>query len=265
MAEDEVTCAVCFESPLAEDDDDAPSRDGAAGVRARMPCCDRGEGATTAVCARCVEVICSQGPGGVGRCPRCRAYVTVARAPDPDRPQPRVVVTLADARGTCVTCRQQRELILHLDPRGRGQCDACALGARHPLLYECARCGGVQRIPHPMWRYQPTPDAFGDVTWACHVACGDYTTWRVHPDEAGNVPLADAPERWGMRDEWLAGVRAIRRNETRREGRRDEGGADGGADGDDSDSFPGSGAWRRALEWTAGMLRRARGRRDPPG
>ena len=132
------------------------------------------------------------------------------------------------------------------------------MGARHPLLYECARCGGVQRIPHPMWRYQPTPSAFGDVTWACHVACDDYTTWRVHPDDAPRVPLADAPDGWGARDEWLAGVRAIRRNESRREGRRDEGGADEGADREDSESFRGSGAWRRALEWTAGLFRRTR-------
>ena len=89
----------------------------------------------------------------------------------------------------------------------RGVCDACTMGSRHRLRYECRGCGGAQMIPHPMWRYQPSPAAFGDVSWACHVRCGDYTKWRVLPSDLPRVPLADAPESWGVRDEWLAGVR----------------------------------------------------------
>ena len=33
-----------------------------------------------------------------------------------------------------------------------------------------------------MWRYQPSATEFGTVTWACHVGCGDYTTWRLRPE-----------------------------------------------------------------------------------
>ena len=51
-------------------------------------------------------------------------------------------------------------------------------------------------IPHPMWRYQPGPAEFGHASWACHVACGDYTKWRVLPSDLPLVPLADAPESW---------------------------------------------------------------------
>jgi hypothetical protein len=31
---------------------------------------------------------------------------------------------------------------------------------------------------------------------ACHVACGDYTKWRVLRADLPRVPLADAPESW---------------------------------------------------------------------
>jgi hypothetical protein len=47
-----------------------------------------------------------------------------------------------------------------------------------PLRYQCDRCHGLQRIPHPMWRYMPAPDAFGTETWACQ-RCHDFTHWRV--------------------------------------------------------------------------------------
>ena len=69
-----------------------------------------------------------------------------------------------------------------------------------------------------MWRYQPSAATFWNVTWACQ-RCGDYTNWRVHPDDADGVPLGDAPESWGVRERWLEDVRRTR-NEGR--GRREE-------------------------------------------
>ena len=202
------------------------------------------EGATTAVCVRCVEIISLARSRRVGRCPRCRAYVAVARAPDPDRPRPRVVVLLAIARAARASrADNSANAILH-DPRRKSARDACADGRETLVLYECARCGGVQRIPHPMWRYQPTPSAFGDVTWACHVACDDYTTWRVHPDDRrrdlggrarrmkGRSTTSGSPgferfeavESRGKGDEsWRTPTRVLR---------------------EDSESFRGSGAWR---------------------
>ena len=78
-------------------------------------------------------------------------------------------------------------------------CDACWLGNQIALRYECEGCGGVQRIPHPMWRYQVDgPEAFGHTPWACHQRCGTYTRWRVVPDDVARVPHGDAPESWGV-------------------------------------------------------------------
>ena len=116
------TCAVCLEQL------DPPSR-GADGERAAMPCCDR-DGATMAFCVGCVDIICSQGPGGVGRCPKCRALVR--RSNDGARG----VFVGAELHGTCRMCLQSRTIV----DVERNVCDACELGARHALRYECRAC-----------------------------------------------------------------------------------------------------------------------------
>ncbi|EOD04202.1 hypothetical protein EMIHUDRAFT_221283 [Emiliania huxleyi CCMP1516] len=85
----------------------------------------------------------------------------------------------ADAVDTCTLCQQ-----------------------RHTLRYECEQCRRFQRIPHPMYRYQPTPQQFGDVS-------------RVHPEDVLAVPADDAPEGWGMREAWFDAVREQRRREGR--------------------------------------------------
>ena len=180
--EDALTCAICLDSTEF----------------VVMPCCGPGhESSTTRFCARCVEVICDQA-GGVGRCPRCRAWISVEASG---------AIVQSEARGTCLMCRQSTIIIAH------NRCDACLLGDRHRLQYECDRCHRLQMIPHPMWRHQETPEAFGGATWACHGGCGDYTHWRVAPHDVARVPADDAPESWGVRDEWLARVRAIRNAE----------------------------------------------------
>ena len=68
--------------------------------------------------------------------------------------------------------------------------------ARAALRYVCDRCGGTQRIAHPMWRYCETPTSASSETWACHGRCGDYTRWRVHERDVAFVPFDDAPATW---------------------------------------------------------------------
>jgi len=174
------TCAVCLE--------EAP--------HALMPCCGK-DGSTTGYCRRCIELICEHNQG-VGRCPSCRKYIIIDSTG-------KIVVT--DKHGQCRMCRQWKTLI------DQGQCDACLLGQRFPLKYECDRCHRVQQIPHPMWRYQPAPTEFGGATWACHKGCGDYTHWRVIAQDLPRVPAFDYPESWGRDDEWLDRVRRQRSQE----------------------------------------------------
>jgi hypothetical protein len=165
-----------------------------------MPCCGR-EGSTLAYCRRCLEIICERadhGARGVGMCPTCRKPFNINANGQ---------VSNTILRGRCRMCCQQTELT------SRGSCDACEVGGSHNLRFTCDRCESTQRIPHPMWRYQATPDAFGTSTWACHQQCGDYTHWRVHPDDAHLVPDNDCPDGWGRRDVWLQEIRAARRLE----------------------------------------------------
>lgn len=111
----------------------------------------------------------------------------------------------------CQLCRQVRPLAANATT-----CDACRFGLEHRLRYECERCHGTQPIPHPMYRYQlDGPGAFGAVSWACHVGCGEYTCWRVVPEDVPRVPPADAPPSWGQQGAWLAQVREQRQREQR--------------------------------------------------
>ncbi|CAE8715823.1 unnamed protein product, partial [Polarella glacialis] len=71
----------------------------------------------------------------------------------------------------------------------------------------------VQRIPHPMWRYQASPTEFGGSSWACHKRCQAQAHWRVVAEDVSKVPAADAPPSWGRQEEWLAAVRERRRAE----------------------------------------------------
>ena len=157
-------------------------------------------------CVRCVEIICENGPGGVGRCPTCRTYLR-------KKADGSSGFEIADRVEMCTLCRQAKLIIGELRP-GMPVCDACFLGAQNPLRYECERCRRVQRIPHPMYRYQVDgPNAFGNNTWACQQRCGDFTHWRVHAADAHLVPPEDAPESWGVREEWVTRVREQRRRE----------------------------------------------------
>jgi predicted Zn finger-like uncharacterized protein len=188
------TCAICLEeTPLAD-----------------LPCCDNATTteSTTRFCLECLRMNCEHG-GGVARCPRCRAWISV----EDDE------VVAHDGTGRCSICMQEPRVLV---ARGRAPdggsvaiCDACWLGNQIALRYECQGCGGVQRIPHPMWRYQTDgPEAFGHTPWACHVRCGTYTRWRVISEDVARVPHGDAPESWGVDIVWQ--IRARQGRERRR-------------------------------------------------
>lgn len=146
-------CAVCLEEDLP-------------GPPVVMPCCGREAAAsTTQFCRRCVEIICEQNSVAVGMCPRCRSYYHIEEDG---------TLALSDNMGQCQFCRQHRTL---MTTRPVPLCSACLMGTRVALRYQCQGCGRNQRIPHPMWRYQPTPGEHTTDTWACHQACGDQTRW----------------------------------------------------------------------------------------
>mmetsp|Transcript_5641 Transcript_5641/g.19186 ORF Transcript_5641/g.19186 Transcript_5641/m.19186 type:complete len:234 (-) Transcript_5641:224-925(-) len=196
-------CAICW---VAGEDQ-----------RVDMPCCGSPT-STTWYCRRCIEIVCETSYGGVGMCPMNCGPITIEDG----------VVKKATRTGRCLSCLQDRLLV------NRHVCAACELGTRFTLRYECERCHRVQRIPHPMWRYQTAGvDQFGTVTWACHQACGDFTCWRVLAEDAPHVPQWDAPEAWGQRDGWLEVVRQRRLQEVEveRNALRGGGGEDDEAQG----------------------------------
>ena len=166
---------------------------------AHLPCCLIPPTATTRFCKRCIEIICERSAGNTGRCPNCRNFLKVGADG---------LLQVTNQMDTC-TCCGKISVIVH--SRGHAMlCDACFLCMERPLLYECEGCGRFQRIPHPMYRYQPAPGEFGANTWACAVRCGVQTRWRIKSSELAEVPAEDYPESWGQRDEWIASVRTQR-------------------------------------------------------
>mmetsp|Transcript_20185 Transcript_20185/g.45910 ORF Transcript_20185/g.45910 Transcript_20185/m.45910 type:complete len:213 (-) Transcript_20185:210-848(-) len=198
-SEESILCAICYD-PLNDDD------------RAELPCCGNST-STVQYCKRCIQVIISRGFNGtVGRCPTCSSFITIRDGK----------FVAGENIGMCQMCLQERSIV---DTRSF-LCEKCVLGRMFSFTYECERCHGQQRIPHPMWLYQPHPNEFGNVTWACHRSCDDYTHWRIVQQDAGRVPPEHCPESWGRREEWLESIR-----QTRREMVGAAGGG-GGAEGD---------------------------------
>ncbi|GAX16138.1 hypothetical protein FisN_3Hh381 [Fistulifera solaris] len=173
------SCAVCLEEDV---------------VFARLPCCDKAT-STVQICTSCILLLShptSDGTSRVGKCPRCRSWLVIKAE----------VITTVSAAGTCRICHQIKDHLVEED----AICDACFLGRQCALLYECLNCHTTQRIPHPMYRYQSSPMQFGTVTWACHGLCGNFTHWRILPDQVRYIPVGDFPEVWHT--DWVAVARA---------------------------------------------------------
>ena len=154
--------------------------------------------------------MCGMSQDGVGTCPGCRARIGLRNV------EGRLAVVRQSNSGTCMMCCQKHELV------ERGLCVACLYGQQHAFRYVCHMCNRTQRIPHPMYRYQQTPDELSTASWACHVGCGTYTHWKIHPDDLPGVPVEDMPETWGRGEEVLDAVRQIRQQESR-EGKGSDG------------------------------------------
>jgi hypothetical protein len=188
---DQSTCAICFEDISTSS--------------AHLPCCstkikDPSTPSSTQFCLKCISTICNMDGLGIGRCPRCRHYIRVGTKEG--KP---VIEKVSGNLGQCRMCRGTKELVQN------GMCDACLFGSRHAFRYECDKCHRYQRIPHPMYRYQSSPEAFSSATWACHLNRGcEYTHWRISKHDLGNVPWADIPEAWDMQESQFETIRNMR-------------------------------------------------------
>jgi hypothetical protein len=190
-------CAVCLHEAFA-----GPC--GGSAALGCLPCCGHH------LCWPCVGALTvsstrddSGGCCRVGRCPCCRSWIVVETAAtgDSDRavdnskqrvPWPRLPsIHLVSVAGKCQECCQIKQLLVD-----GAVCDACVVSRQCPTLaYECDCCGHAQRISHPMYRYQPSPDAFGTVGWQCN-ACNRISRWRIRPDQLGSMLVGDAPAEW---------------------------------------------------------------------
>ena len=209
---DAAECAICWGDTASDE-------------FAVLPCCTAPVGSSMRYCTRCIEIICEEAPGGVGRCPTCRAWLKKREGGGG--------FVAADEVELCNLCNQPRQIV-HRANGNTKVCDACYIGAHQQLRYECQGCRNIVRIPHPMYRYQPTATEFGNNSWFCRKGfdgrgCDDFKFWRVCASDAHLVPAEDAPEGWGRREEFLARVREQRRREMRGEVAPGGRGADGAA------------------------------------
>jgi len=156
--------------------------------RAILPCCEREE-ATVQICFSCIEVICQRSPDAT-KCPRCNSTCIEIEGNGESR-----TIVAAQPRIRCRLCCHNK-LASDFNNPSRRVCSVCEVGQRNHFRYECQRCHGIQSIPHPMYRYQPSPTEAGGPTWACHVGCRDYTTWCIHPDDVDLVPADEVPASW---------------------------------------------------------------------
>ena len=147
---------------------------------AYMPCCQTDPD----ICSACIVLLCSPTSDGlcrVGRCPRCCEWLTVSMLDSS------VAIGIVKDGGHCDVCNQTKDVLVE---NGK-VCDACFLGKSRALVYECKECNGHQRIPHPMYRYQSSVTTFGDVSWACQLACQKFTNWKIQFDQARCVGEAE--------------------------------------------------------------------------
>jgi len=151
------TCAICFH-------DDLPAAE-----KTSLPCCGK-EGSSIQYCKTCMRILLTTTfYPGMGKCPTCSKWLSLT--PDHN------IEIAQGTYGRCAMCCQPKQIV----DRALNLCELCGLGRRFCFRYQCQRCGRAQRIPHPMWMYQPSATEYTNNTWACHQVCGDYTNWRILP------------------------------------------------------------------------------------
>merc|ERR1712007_168549 len=153
-----------------------------------MPCCGKPEG-TLRVCMECITTLahfCDDLGANIGRCPVCKKSYKIEDGQIKKNVQ----------YGECKLCRggHYKELV------EGGKCEACIMGQKLSLTYECHKCLKTQRIPHPMFWYTKTYKGYSGANWACHQGCGTYTHWRVVDKDVDNVPYLRWPTaNWGVK------------------------------------------------------------------
>jgi len=136
-------------------------------------------------CARCIEVVCEFGPGGVGKCPNCRRFLRVNAAGR---------LEVAERTGTCTTCRQSRVIVEERGPHIK-LCDGCLLGTRHRLRYECDGCGRIQ--VRAFLLVSPTPLTHQPIDPLTHLLRSPSRAVPAHPAPDVALP-ADAKRLWRL-------------------------------------------------------------------
>lgn len=220
--DDNLYCAICLaapnlQQPFLTTTNSANETDSATTVCpldgfAHLPCCGGKDGKTeqttsTKICTKCLLILCtptSDGQASVGRCPRCRSWISISSS------QETAVITKASHAGQCKICCQLKAVLVPVDGSDNNNlcCDACYLGVRNPLLYQCQSCTQRQRIPHPMYRYQTDgPNQYGHDTWACQ-RCATFTKWKILPSQIHLIPPGDVPESWGEEFDAMVVARA---------------------------------------------------------
>ena len=196
-------CAICFDETGIEEDE---SGENAISNRIRFvyfPCCEPDEDDDSAhhsanamnVCMSCILVLTTattDGSARVGRCPRCRGWISASTMHSPNVGLS--VQTLQGCEGKCDTCQEVNNPLVEQNPP---TCDACFLGKRCSLSYECQDCHEVQTIPHPLYRCQETAESYGNTKWECHGKCKKPTNWKICKDQLSLIPAGDVPAKWG--------------------------------------------------------------------
>lgn len=148
-----VSCAICYADNLQEND------------IVVMPCCGKST-STVQYCLACITQLKHVSEPNISKCPSCTTKFALIAGTNQ--------VISSNHLKKCRMCCQGRVLI-----NETRLCEPCDAGGRKPLRYECSGCHQVQRIPHPMWKYQPSLAEYSTDTWACHQQCGTQTRWRV--------------------------------------------------------------------------------------
>ncbi len=145
------------------------------------------------VCTACILVLTvatKDGISRVGRCPRCRQWISISTLHSTSAPME--VRTLQNT-GKCEGCQKTASPLIIDDPP---TCDGCFLSREASLGYECEECNEQQTINATLYRSQPSAKSFSTETHTCN-HCEKPTHWRLQQDQLCFIPGNDIPEEWG--------------------------------------------------------------------
>jgi hypothetical protein len=192
-------CAICNDASDRSDLSFRPSsRSPSFSARnptfCRLPCCEtEALNGNFKVCTACMLVLTvstKDGISRVGRCPRCRTWLSLSTL---HSTLAQFDIRILRLSGKCETCLQIKGSLIVDNP---AICDACFLGREVPLIYECEECQQSQKIQSIMYRSQPTATSFGNEMWPCNT-CHKSTHWKIRFEQLSSIPAGDIPEEWG--------------------------------------------------------------------